>query len=212
MTAKDLAPNDLSELLIAKLCHDMAGPVGAMCNGVELLEDEVPGDSQAISLLQMSAHEARAKLQLFRQAYGAINNAEGFCELVEVKELLEEFFKFGKTKLNWPLEITEDSIDTVDFYKRRLFLNLILLASGMLIGGGELKIIFTEKGFEIQAEGPRLKVEDELKSLLNGGNIGEISVKHIMPYFLTLLLKQAHATLNWHVNDTKATFNISYKV
>src|SRR5271154_748552 len=58
------------ELLAARLCHDLIGPVSAISNGVELLADEAPGFARdAVALIGDSAKKASRALQFYRFAY-----------------------------------------------------------------------------------------------------------------------------------------------
>jgi histidine phosphotransferase ChpT len=59
------------ELLTARLCHDLIGPVAAIANGVELLgEDDPDFVRDAVALVGDSARKANARLQFYRFAYG----------------------------------------------------------------------------------------------------------------------------------------------
>ena len=66
------------ELLTARLCHELSGPIAAINNGVELLVDEpaLAGDGadpgfvqDAIALVGDSASRAASRLQFYRFAY-----------------------------------------------------------------------------------------------------------------------------------------------
>ena len=59
------------EILASKICHDLISPIGAVNNGVELMEEMGPdAGPEATGLIAYSAHQASAKLQVFRVAYG----------------------------------------------------------------------------------------------------------------------------------------------
>jgi len=59
------------ELLAARLCHDLIGPVSAIGNGAELLADEEPEFVRdAVALVGDSARKANGRLQFYRFAYG----------------------------------------------------------------------------------------------------------------------------------------------
>lgn len=61
----------LLEILASKICHDLISPIGAVNNGIELLEDMGPdAGPEATALIAFSARQASAKLQAFRVAYG----------------------------------------------------------------------------------------------------------------------------------------------
>jgi histidine phosphotransferase ChpT len=65
------APLRVTELLAARLCHDLISPVSAIANGAELLGEDDPGFvREAVGLVGGSARQANARLQFFRFAYG----------------------------------------------------------------------------------------------------------------------------------------------
>ncbi|MSP89576.1 MAG: hypothetical protein EXQ92_12320 [Alphaproteobacteria bacterium] len=60
------------ELLMSRVCHDLISPVGAVVNGVELIEDGgADMTDDAMALIAKSARQASRRLQFFRMAYGA---------------------------------------------------------------------------------------------------------------------------------------------
>lgn len=60
------------ELLASRICHDIISPVGAINNGVELMQEMgADGFEDGIELIGYSATQAAAKLAAFRLAYGA---------------------------------------------------------------------------------------------------------------------------------------------
>lgn len=70
MSAKSIDVTML-EVLASKICHDLISPIGAVNNGVELIEDMGPdAGPEATALIAFSAQQASAKLQAFRMAYG----------------------------------------------------------------------------------------------------------------------------------------------
>ena len=58
------------ELIAARLCHDLIGPISAISNGAELLADEEPEFARdAAALVGDSAKKALRNLQFYRFAY-----------------------------------------------------------------------------------------------------------------------------------------------
>ena len=68
-------PN-ITALVAARLCHDLASPIGAIGNGVELVELTGKTLSQEGELVKDSVNAAVAKLKLFRIAFGQFNADE----------------------------------------------------------------------------------------------------------------------------------------
>jgi hypothetical protein len=77
----------LLELISARLCHDLVGPVSAIGNGVELVTEfgeDMRGE--ALALIAQSAAEAANRLQFFRIAFGSAAGADGRgCRLRKVE-------------------------------------------------------------------------------------------------------------------------------
>src|ERR1700755_2421458 len=69
-----LSAPDLAALLCSRVCHDIISPVGAINNGLELL-DEGGADGDAMKLIRQSARNASARLQFARIAFGAAGSA-----------------------------------------------------------------------------------------------------------------------------------------
>src|SRR3546814_5278082 len=65
------------ELVCSRLCHDLVGPVGAVNNGIELLEEFDPSMADdVLPLLRNSARQAWRRLDFFRLAFGAAGGRE----------------------------------------------------------------------------------------------------------------------------------------
>ena len=64
---------DLAALLCSRVCHDLISPVGAVVNGIEVMEDDADEQTKAfaIELIKKSATTASARLQFCRIAFGA---------------------------------------------------------------------------------------------------------------------------------------------
>lgn len=60
------------ELITSKICHDLISPIGAINNGLEIMEEMGPDSGMDVTdLIASSAQIASAKLKAFRLAYGA---------------------------------------------------------------------------------------------------------------------------------------------
>ena len=60
------------ELVASRICHDIISPVGAINNGIELLQEMgADGMDDGLELIAYSAEQSAAKLAAFRMAYGA---------------------------------------------------------------------------------------------------------------------------------------------
>ena len=68
---------ELAALLCSRVCHDLISPVGAIVNGLEVLDDDPKPDDRefALDLIRKSAKTASARLQFCRLAFGAAGSA-----------------------------------------------------------------------------------------------------------------------------------------
>ena len=67
----------LAELLCARLCHDLSGPLGALIGVLEVARDKQP-DSEALALAEETAVQLAQRLKLLRAA-GAGMGRPGRC-------------------------------------------------------------------------------------------------------------------------------------
>src|SRR5258705_13002728 len=97
---KGLAMNDLdfAALLVSRVCHDLVSPIGAVVNGLEVLEDEtdMAMRADALRLVAASAEQAAARLQFARIAFGAAGSAGGGAAFPQGGRLLARRLQSGK--------------------------------------------------------------------------------------------------------------------
>src|SRR5213595_521135 len=74
---------DLAALLCSRVCHDLISPVGAVVNGLEVLEEDKDEETKvfALELIKKSAQQASARLQFCRLAFGAAGSAGAAIDL-----------------------------------------------------------------------------------------------------------------------------------
>ncbi|MBW6529200.1 histidine phosphotransferase family protein [Sphingomonas citri] len=169
-----ISPVDFASLLCSRLCHDLLSPVGALNNGLELLNDETDPEMRArcLELLNESARVSANKLKFFRLAFGA---AGGFGERVDVREArqaVEGLLGDNKRlQLQWLIEEPELPKAAV-----KVLLNLALIAGDTLVRGGTVTIGVEESAetteIVLRAEGPRLVLDPELRTTLTDGANG----------------------------------------
>ncbi len=80
---------EFAALMVSRVCHDLVGPLGAVVNGMEVLEDERDPAmrADAIKLVTMSADQALARIQFMRIAFGAAGSAGAELDLGEIGRL-----------------------------------------------------------------------------------------------------------------------------
>lgn len=90
------------ELLASRICHDIISPVGAINNGIELIQ-EMGADAMddGLELIAYSASQSVAKLSAFRMAYGA-GGRDPNIKPVDVQKTFGELIRGeGKVSQTW---------------------------------------------------------------------------------------------------------------
>ena len=134
---------DLAALVASRVCHDVISPVGAIVNGLEILEDEKDEGMRAIALdlIRRSAAQASARLQFCRIAFGAAGSAAALLDLGDAEQVARGFVEDDKTKLVW-----EAPRQLLPKNKVKLLLNLVLVAATTIPRGGEIKVTAEGEG------------------------------------------------------------------
>src|SRR5499433_465326 len=133
MSEPSIEALDLAALLCSRVCHDLISPVGAVVNGLEVLEEGKDEETRtfALDLIKKSAGQASARLQFCRLAFGAAGSAGAAIDLGDAQGVARGFLEDDKTKLEW-------NLTRVLLPKNRvkLLLNLLLLAGQTIPRGG----------------------------------------------------------------------------
>jgi histidine phosphotransferase ChpT len=90
----------LAGLIASRICHDLISPVGAIGNGVELIELVGAAGPQELGLIGDSARTASGLLQFFRLAFGAGDDA-GPQGVDALRRILEQRFVRERATLAW---------------------------------------------------------------------------------------------------------------
>jgi histidine phosphotransferase ChpT len=213
-----LSDFDLIELLSAKMCHDLAGPIGAVNNGVELLmEDKCSIKDRAASLIETSAKEAVIRLQFFRQLYGTVPTM-GEANLDHLKNLTASFFKESKINLDWPDVHTNASEIAISHKLGKIILNSIFISSGILIHGGKISVrlqkLANGKRIIVSCNGTGLKVDEFLLAIADGKLEQQIiTSRNVQMYYtfkfakatsIHLVMEQKNETVEFTIDQLRS--------
>lgn len=136
----------VSELLMARLCHDLAGPIAAIGNGAELLDDDDPDFvRQATALISDSAGTAAKRLSLLRFAYGF---SAGALAGPPPHLLATDYFSSGPVACDYA-----EAARGLDAPWQRLGCNLLMVAGEALPRGGKLTLLGDVGGIAVAALG-----------------------------------------------------------
>ncbi|WP_448953670.1 histidine phosphotransferase ChpT [Labrys neptuniae] len=184
---------DLAALLCSRVCHDVINPVGAIVNGLEVLEDEDDASMKAfaLDLIKKSSRNASARLQFARIAFGAAGSAGASIDLGDAENVARGFIQDEKVTLSWsaPRQFMPKN-------KVKLLLNLLVVATTTIPRGGSIsaKVIGDAEtpSFEIVSLGGNSRIPPGLIGLLAGEpENGTLDSHLIQPYYTGLIARAA---------------------
>ena len=182
---------ELAALLCSRVCHDLISPVGAIVNGLEVLDDNPkPEDREfALDLIRKSAKTASARLQFCRLAFGAAGSAGAQIDLGDAQTMARGHLEDNKTSITW-------NLPRVLLPKNRvkLLLNMMVIAQQTIPRGGVLTVDPVgdgdTMGFRVAASGLNARMPQNIADLLSSGHAGSVDAHAVQPYY-TRLLAQA---------------------
>jgi len=188
---------DLAALLCSRVCHDVINPVGAIVNGLEVLDDEDDPAMKtfALELIKKSSKTASARLQFARVAFGAAGSAGASIDLGDAENVARGFIHDDKVSLTWsaPRLLMPKN-------KVKLLLNLLVVATSTIPRGGSVAVEVTGDAqtarFDILTAGSHSRVPTGLLGLLAGEpEAGTLDSHAIQPYYAGLIARAAAMTV-----------------
>jgi histidine phosphotransferase ChpT len=181
---------DLAALLCSRVCHDLISPVGAIVNGLEVLEEDNDEETKtfALDLIKKSARNASARLQFCRLAFGAAGSAGVQIDVGDAESMARGFIEDEKIKLTWNLPRVLLAKNRV-----KLLLNMLIIAGQAIPRGGVLTVDPLGEGeslsFRITAAGTYARVPPHATELLAGTPEGAVDAHAIQPFYTGMLAR-----------------------
>ncbi len=196
---------DLAALLCSRVCHDVISPVGAINNGLELL-DEGGADADAMDLIRTSALNASVRLKFARLAFGASGSVGASIDTGEAERAAKDFAAAEKkTEVSWvgPRAIIAKN-------RVKLLLNLFLVAYGAIPRGGNIEVTLENPEFEakftITAKGRLMRIPPKFAEICSGMLEEAIDAHSIQPYYTVLLAEESGMELSYNATPEELTF------
>lgn len=180
------------ELLFARLCHDLIGPISAINNGVELVRDygdEMQGE--ALALIGESATKASQLLQFYRVAFGSARAVDGSgIEIEEGRQRTLDALSSERVTIQWPDKEAEGDGEASRL-AAKLILNLVLLGVEILPGAGEVCVEIKRGNpgqVQVTAQKNGLSMSEDLAAVLNGEVLpNELTPRTVQAFFTRFL-------------------------
>lgn len=198
----DIGDLELAALISSRICHDVINPVGAIANGLEMLDEEHDEAmrEQAMALIRKSAYQASAKLQFARLAFGAAGSAGAEIDLRDAERVARDFVQGARHSLSWqgpPVTLPKNKV--------KLLLNLIALGVMALPRGGTVSVEINGEPpavtFTVLAQGDPARLAEQVTSLLSGGNGIVVDAHSIQPYYARRVAMAAGMTVTVESRD-----------
>ncbi len=179
---------ELAALLCSRVCHDLISPVGAIVNGLEVLDDDPkPEDREfALDLIRKSAKTASARLQFCRLAFGAAGSSGVQIDLGDAQTMARGHLEDSKTTIAWNLPRL-----LLPKNKVKLLLNMLVIAQQTIPRGGVLTVDAVGEGdamgFRVAASGLNARMPQNIADLLSSGHASAIDAHAVQPYYTRLL-------------------------
>jgi histidine phosphotransferase ChpT len=198
-----LSDLDLAALLCSRVCHDIISPVGAIANGLELMDDpetDAAMRATALDMVRSSAKTATAKLKFCRIAFGASGSAGAHIDLGEAAETARDFVGNEKIRLDW--QAPRENRPKAEV---KLLLNMLLLAMAGIPRGGVVTVTVEGQNLKVRAQGERAKLPQAMADILHGGAPAEtLDARLVQPYYTRLIAQSASLAVNMAMDGEDA--------
>jgi len=187
---------ELAALLCSKVCHDLISPVGAIVNGLEVLDDNPKPEDRdfALDLIRKSAKTASARLQFCRLAFGAAGSAGAQIDLGDAQTMARGQIEDAKTSIVWNLPRL-----LLPKNKVKLLLNMMVIAQQTIPRGGQLTVDPIGEGeaisFRVTAAGLNARLPQTIVSILGGTHEGAVDAHAVQPHYTRLLAEACGLTV-----------------
>ncbi len=209
-TAAIARPTDLelAALISSKICHDVINPVGAIYNGLEVLNEDEDAQSRnsTLEVIRNVTMQASARLEFARFAFGASGSAGSMIDLSMAEKICRGFLGQSKHKLVWNGQQGHVPKD-----RAKLLLNLVSAGINALPRGGD--IIVTIRGpmelatFDVRCKGTGARPPIHLVECLSGA-VPALDSMSIQPYFTARLAESAGVKLEVQKDGTDVVLQV----
>lgn len=196
----DTNPN-LVALIGSRICHDLISPIGAINNGLELLDLTGGTSGPEIDLIADSVTNADARIRFFRIAYGAASEQRlGRAEIISVTRAISGG---GRHKIDW--------VPDTDLPRQevRLAFLAIQCCESALPYGGTIIVEQHEGLFTVTGSGQKVNVDPALWSgLTSGADSGDVNAASVQ--FALLPIFGAELGRNFRVDQSEDAVTIRF--
>ena len=198
----ELEDLDLAALISSRICHDVISPVGAISNGLEVLDEEQDDEVRdyAMDLIRRSAEQASAKLQFARLAFGAGGSAGTEIGMTTIEPIAMGIIDPDKHKVTWTTELSS-------LYKNhvKLLLNCVAIALTTLPRGGQIKVMIggtkERPSMILLCSGSGARVPASFVTINNAETSKPLDTQSIQAYYAMRLARESNMAIKIFEKD-----------
>ena len=192
---------NLAALIGSRICHDLISPIGAINNGLELLNMSGAPTGPEMGLIGESVEHASARIRFFRVAFGAAGDQ--MLGPAEVQSILGHLYDGGRLCVQWAVDSPVDRAEV-----RLVFLALLCMESALPYGG-TISVSHLRSTWILEATADRINMDAALWSHLESATAAE----DILPAQVQFALLPLHAAdmgrgVTYDATETKLIVNL----
>lgn len=191
----------LARLIGSRICHDIISPVGAIANGMELIELSGLAGPDEITLISDSVAGATARIRFYRVALG-IAPSEQQIGASEINAILSGFYKESRLSFAWNAsgDLRRDEAQAV-------FLAM-LCAGSALPTGGTLTAERAGDDWQITGTGAPLRLHAPLWDMLAGAENPSLQPSEVQFAMLPACAAALGRTPRYETGDSTVTIRL----
>jgi histidine phosphotransferase ChpT len=204
------------QMLCSRLCHDLAGPAGAVGAGIDLLSDAAGNDAEARELVAFGARQLAARLDFYRIAFGFGGSPQHFS-WAGVRTLTQRLFEGGRVTAEFTTLAADGGGEVVpDVF--RLALLLILLGAEALPRGGGIAVGVSRARpgstlpgltLSVRASGIKASLPDATAAALSGNDDGGTPSRAVTAVYAARLAQSLGVSIRMETEAGAITLRVS---
>ena len=168
---------DIAALVGARICHDLAGVLGALGNGIEVL-GEAGGSGAELEMVADTASEARNRLAMLRIAFAPADDADSFVAPAMLRSIAQGLNGASRLTLGWTPADTALPRPRV-----RLAVLLAMCTASAMPRGATLHIKLDADALALHAQGTRCTLDPALWDCLDGASAPPVTLRPAQVHF-----------------------------
>ncbi|MCX7559743.1 histidine phosphotransferase family protein [Sulfitobacter sp. F26204] len=190
----------LAALVGSRICHDLVSPIGAINNGLELLQMSGNPSGPEIGLIGESVDNASARIRFFRVAFGAAGDQMVGAD--EVRATLGDLYASSRLSPEW---LVAKAVPRAEV--RLVFLAILCIESALPYGG-HIEIKAQGGKWSLTAVADRINVDPPLWALLSDHSLTcKLMPSHVQFALLPAAARDAGRLITCQSDEGMITIN-----